>query len=99
MIDLILEEILLFIIVCVGCMVLREFVLSKDGTLRKILIAYFAVEVFIFWLTGLFLYASYFKLINIPIELLRYFLLLPKAAVKVWLFLYLKKNRIIKKNM
>lgn len=91
--SLVISEILFAVIYGIAALVLREFIRSKDGQLRKIMIWYFSVEIFVYLGS-----AVYFGLVaaQVPImgiDTFRVIIVLPKVAVKIWLLVWLKGHR------
>lgn len=84
----ILTQSLRAIIFLVAIVILVELIESKDGQLRKILIAYFGVEIFIY--AGAFLYLIAYPEKSNPISIIW---MLPKVAVKIWFYIWLVKNK------
>lgn len=85
-IETILSIIIFIIIEGVAILVLWEFIKSDDGTLRRLMIGYFAVEI---WVQAVF----YWKFgITGKADAIEYYLLaaIPKAGIKILLFLYLR---------
>lgn len=93
---IIICEILFAIAYMTAAFVLREFIISKNGTLRKIMICYFSVEVFIFG-GGAFYVMYWHKIIPTPVTWFLIFLTVPKDVVKLWLLSWLIKGRINRK--
>ncbi len=81
----ILSIVLFMIIEGVAILVLREFIISRDGKLRLLMIGYFAVEI---WAQAMF----YYFFGRVYPQAIEYYVMasLPKAVIKVMLFLYLK---------
>lgn len=73
-------------------MVVWQLYVSKNGTLRKIMITYFTVEVFIYSASAIYYWQVENRSNTIPIDVFRLMVLSPKAAVKIWLFIWLVKN-------
>lgn len=94
--NLLFTEILFSIVWIIGLLVLREFIISKDGILRKIMIAYFAVEVFTYLGAGLYFMAINFHWSQMPMDTFRLIVVCPKVAVKLWLLWYMKRGRLKK---
>jgi glycerol uptake facilitator-like aquaporin len=90
--NLFFSEILFTIIVMIGLMVFWQLYKSKDGTLRKIMITYFLVEVFIYTASGIYFWKVENGTTDLSIDMFRLMILTPKAAVKLWLFFWLSKN-------
>lgn len=84
-------ELLYGVVWLVAIFVLREFIISKDGLLRKIMIAYFCVEIFTYGGAAIFFLLQHNHIEIISIEAFRIMVILPKVAVKLWLLYYFKK--------
>lgn len=93
--NLFLSEIMFAVIVTVGALVLREFIRTKNGTLRKIFIAYFSVEIFIYLCSAIYFYAVERLGFKMSVDVFRVIVLLPKVVIKLVLFWYLVK---VKRN-
>lgn len=80
------------VIIFAALIILRQLVMSRDGTLRKILIAFFADEI---WTWGVLLYAAIkYRFINLLISYVL-IILIPKLIIKILFILYLTpKNRV-----
>lgn len=84
--ELVLSEVMTVIIVLIGFIIARDFYISRNGILRKILIWYFIVEVFIYALA--FLYWA--NDLALSVGVFRLIVLTPKFIIKVRLLYYLK---------
>lgn len=93
--NLVLSEILFAVVYIIAGLVAWEFIKTKDGTLRKIMITYFTVEVFMYLSCAIFFYLKAYNLTNISGDAFRIFFILPKVFVKLWLLWWLKKGRFI----
>lgn len=82
---------LFLLVIAVAVLVLLEFINSKDGLLRKIMIGYFAIELLV-WGAGL---AAFLNGYFLGAEWLWVVVLFPKAILKCYLLKYLldKKAR------
>lgn len=83
---ILLELSILFIIYVASFLVFVLVKAENKGALRKILIAYFSEEIFM-W--GLFLLAIYF---NIRLVTILKFIVPVKGMIKLWFLFYLKKK-------
>lgn len=90
--NLFVSEILFLIITMIAMMVVWQLYISKNGTLRKIMITYFIIEVFIYSASAIYFWRQENDRSVLPIEMFRLIILTPKAAVKLWLFFWLLKN-------
>lgn len=88
-----ISEALFFIVYTVATFVLIEFIRSRDGMLRKIMIAYFVIEIFTYAGSALYFWAFETKLIALPISHFRIIILIPKMIIKLILLKWLIKNR------
>lgn len=88
--NLILTEVLFFIVYAIGMLVVWEFVKAKDGMLRKIMIAYFSVEVAIYFMAAGYFYLVYLKKPPVSPDVFRIIFIAPKVCVKLWLLWWLK---------
>lgn len=91
--NFILTEILYGIVWGVAILVLREFILSRDGMLRKIMIAYFSVEIFTYVSAAIYFCGIQYHWVVIPLGTFRLLLIIPKVGVKLWFLWYLKVKR------
>lgn len=85
--NLFVSELLFSIIICVAILVLWQFVRSRNGMLRKIMIAYFIVEIYIFTFSAIYWYDPF-----IPVNTFRMLILIPKVIVKLWLLWWIVKQ-------
>lgn len=90
--NLFISEVLFTFIVMIGVLVFWQMCRSKDGMLRKIMIAYFLVEIFIYTSSAIYFWKVEKGTTTLSIEMFRLIVLLPKAAVKLWLFFWLLKH-------
>src|SRR6186713_401818 len=91
--NFIITEILFAIVWIIGAFVLREFVISRNGMLRKIMITYFSVEVFTYLGAGIYFLATEEKWTDMSINAFRIIVIVPKVCVKLWLLWYLKRGQ------
>ena len=80
---------LLTIVLLIAIVVLKNFIQSKDGILRKIMIAYFGCEV---WINLCFIIYILFVPHSGNFEYLLPIILIPKTFVKLFLCGYLKNR-------
>jgi hypothetical protein len=85
---------LFLLVIAVAVQVLLEFIRSKNGILRKIMIAYFAIEILV-WTAAVAAYLNHY--FSGP-EWLWIVVLLPKALLKLALLKYLLNNKTGSKN-
>lgn len=93
--NFILTEVLYAIVYFIAILVLKEFIHARDGMLRKIMIAYFAVEAFTYILAALYFWNAWAspKHLFIDPNVFRLVIILPKVAIKLWLLWWLKRGR------
>lgn len=91
--DLFFSEILFFVIFVIAFMVSREFKLSKNGILRKLMIWYFATECFVYVSSGAYFFLFENGITTLNIHLFRYLVLIPKATMMVRILYYLKTKK------
>lgn len=89
----IISEILFGIVWIIALFVLREFIVSKDGMLRKLMIAYFLVEFYTYFGSALYLWGTHEGWTKLPIDQWRIIIIIPKVAIKLWLLSWLISNR------
>lgn len=94
-----LSEILFFIVYSIALLVLREFVISKDGMLRKLMIAYFIVEFYTYFGAAVYYLGVHEKWITLRPETYRVIIATPKVCVKLCLLWWLVKNRQKRKGI
>lgn len=74
-------------------MVVWQMWQSKDrGMFRRIMIAYFVVEAFIYSASAVYFWKLDQGETSLSIDMFRLMVLTPKAAVKLWLFFWLLKS-------
>lgn len=97
--NLFFSEILFTIIVAVATLVFWQLKMSKNGMLRKILMAYFLVEIYMFSLMAVFWWYADRGNPIMSIQAFRLWVLIPKTAIKVVLLGWLmRQNRRRKLN-
>jgi hypothetical protein len=92
-VNLIITEILFAIVYVIAFLIVREFIKSKDGQLRKIMITYFSIEVLMYLTSALYFILVYLKKDPLPLNSFRIIIIIPKVFVKIWLLWYLKFGR------
>lgn len=81
-----ISELIFLIITLVASFIVYELVKSKDGQLRKILIAYFCSIIVVYGGSAL-----YFLIPNhISLNIFRIIVCGPKAIIMLWLYSYLR---------
>lgn len=91
--NLFLTEILFTIIIVIAGLVLVKFIRSKDGMLRKLMIGYFAIEIFVYFSSALYFWAIEKTDFKMSIDLFRVLAITPKAIMMLLLYSYLSKNK------
>jgi hypothetical protein len=89
----ILSEILFAVVWIIALFVMREFIIAKDGMLRKLMIAYFFVEFLTYFGTSIYFLGVREGWNKLPMEQWRVIVILPKVAIKLWLLSWLITNR------
>lgn len=87
--SLMIAEFLLTYIWIMALFVVHEFIVSKDGMLRKIMIAYFLIEAILYAGGGGLMY-KYWDIIPADVRVAIYVAIVLKAGIKVWLLKYLR---------
>lgn len=87
------NEVLMAIVYLIAIFVVLEFARTKDGVLRKIMIAYFSVEAFMYMASAVYFAGIRYHFLYISPDLFRATVLIPKVVVKLWLLWYLVKGR------
>lgn len=90
--NLFFSEIMLMIVVCIAAMTARQFFKTKNGVLRKLMIAYFSVEVYVYGSSALYFWLLEKTSFRMGIDAFRVMVLLPKAIVMMCIFWYLGKK-------
>lgn len=97
--NLFFSEILFAIIVAVAVLVFWQLKISRNGLLRKILMAYFLIEIYMFSLMAVYWWYADRGDPLMSIKELRLLVLIPKTAIKLVLLAWLiKQNRKRKFN-
>src|SRR5579872_6461652 len=91
--NLVLTEVLFAIVYVVAIFVLWEFIRARDGMLRKIMIAYFSVEIFMYLGSAIYFYTAWYKHPIMNPDAFRVIVILPKVVIKLWLLWWLKRGR------
>lgn len=86
---LLISEIIFITIAAIGGFVVHELIKSKDGELRKIMIAYYSSIVFMYGFAAIyFLWPSMMDLMTF-----RIIVSVPKALTMLWLYSFLRRNK------
>lgn len=87
------SEILFFIIITIAGLVAWQFIKSRNGMLRKIMIAYFCTEIFVYGASAVYfwMYANHYTKMNI--DVFRVIVITPKTIMMLWLYLWLRKKK------
>lgn len=91
---LILPELFILFILAMAIYIAREFYISKNGLLRKLMIAYFIVEVWFY--TIIAFYWAYVYLTDLSLKsdvLMLYAVLIPKLIIKLKLYSYFRTSK------
>lgn len=91
--NLVLSELLFAVIYVVAFLVLREFIKARDGMLRRIMIAYFCVEIFVYLGSAIYFFMVAYNMTTLSINAFRILIIFPKVVVKLWLLWWLKTGR------
>jgi hypothetical protein len=90
--NLFISELLFTIIVGVAALVFWQLLISKNGMLRKIMLAYFLVEIYMFTFSGIYWYWEDKDVLIVSLNTFRMLVLIPKVIVKLWLLWWLVKQ-------
>lgn len=91
--NLLLSELLFGITYIIAALVLWEFIKTKNGELRIIMITYFSVEIFVYLGSGIYFFLLWEKLTTLSLDSFAIIVTFPKVIVKLWLLKYLKHGR------
>ena len=91
--SLIINEFLKAIAWVIAIFVMVEFIKSKDGELRKIMIAYFAIEVFIYLSSSIYSYLEWKHIEIISRMVFSDITVSIKDVVKIWLLSWFIRQR------
>lgn len=92
--SLFISELLFAIISTIALLVVWQLVRTHDkSVLRKIMITYFLIEVFIWGSSGWYFWAIENGRTVMSIDQFRMIIIVPKAIVKLWLFIWLAKQK------
>lgn len=84
-----ISELTFLIIAAIGYFVVKELIRSKDGELRKIMIAYYSSVVFMY----VFAIIYFIWPQMMPMVTFRIIVCIPKAAAMLWLYSFLRRNK------
>lgn len=90
--NLFLSEIMFITITMIAGLVFWRLYVSKNGTLRKIMISYFLVEVFIYSSSAVYYWSVERGGEWFSVDVFRMIVLMPKVAVMLWLLSWLSKQ-------
>lgn len=85
----IISELIFLIIAAIGFFVVKELIRSKDGELRKIMIAYYSSIVFMYSFAAIYFIRP--QMMNLVT--FRIIICIPKAGTMLWLYSYLRRNK------
>lgn len=88
-----LSEYLFAIIYVIAALVFWEFIKSKDGILRKIMIGYFIVEVYAYLGSAIYFLLVDAKVHIFGIDIFRIIIITPKAIMMLCLWWWMKWGR------
>lgn len=93
-VNLFISELLFSIIIMIGLLVFWQLKRSRNGVFRKIMMAYFLVEVYVYTLSAIYWWTGENGYYFMPLHIFRLIILCPKAAIKLVLLWWLvKQNR------
>lgn len=90
--NLFISEIIFLVIGAISLSVALEFYRSKNGMLRKIMITYFLVEVFIYLASGIYFWMAEVGHTGLAIGYFRVMVITPKMLVLLWLLYWLRNK-------
>lgn len=96
--NLFISELLFTIIICIAFLVFWQLKISKDGVLRKIMMAFFLIEIYVYMLSAIYWWMEDKGKLLMPMEMFRLVVLAPKAAIKLVLLWWLVKQNRQAKN-
>lgn len=91
--ELIISLILFIIISIISCVTAYKFYKAKNGVLRRLMIWFFIVEVYVYLVSALYFTLASYDIEPISMGLFRFIVLLPKAVMMLRILQYLKHNR------
>lgn len=91
--NLFISEILFAIISTISLSVAWQFYRTRNGQLRKIMIALFTVDGLVYIVSGFYFWLMYMKYTEIGIGTFRMIVLVPKALCMLVLLNYLNKQK------
>lgn len=91
--ELLISECLFAIIILIGLFVVREFYVAKNGILRKLMIWYFSIDVYVYVLSALYWWLAEQGWELMPVYGLRLAVLIPKAIIKLRILYYLRTKK------
>lgn len=90
--NLFLSELMFITVAMIASLVFRRLYISKNGTLRKIMITYFLIEVFIYASSAVYFWMLEKDKAVVTVDVFRLIILTPKALVMLWLLSWLSKQ-------
>lgn len=90
--NLFLSEIMFLTITMIAGLVFWRLYISKDGMLRKIMITYFLIEMFVYSASAVYFWTIEKGIAPVTIDVFRLVILTPKALVMLWLLSWLSKQ-------
>lgn len=91
--NLFLSELMFITIAMIASLVFRRLYISRNGMLRKIMIAYFLVEVFIYTSSAVYFWMLEKSKPIVTVDVFRLVILTPKALIMIWLLSWLSKQQ------
>lgn len=85
-------EMMLIVVFAFAILVAREFYRSRNGTLRKLMIAYFVIEAFVYGTSALYFYLYDQHITTIGVDTFRLIVIAPKFVMKICLLIWLLKK-------
>lgn len=91
--NLFVSEILMTTIAFISLAIFWQLVRSKNGMLRKILIAFFLIEFYVYAFSGIYWYLLSIEQMDMSVEVFRMLVIIPKAFVELVFLFYLAKQK------
>lgn len=88
--NLFFTEILMIIISSIAFLVFWQLYRTKDGMLRKIMMAYMLIEIFVYEGSGIYFWLYEYGIVHFTIDTFRMLVLPPKAGIMLFLFFWLR---------
>lgn len=91
--NLFITEILMSTVAIISLMVFWQLFRSKNGMLRKILIAFFLIEFYVYGFSCVFWYLLSEGDMSLSVAAFRMLVIIPKAVIELVLLYYLSKQK------